>query len=360
MIRQRGDSYQADVAYGGKRVRKSFKRLDEAEEWQLEMKKHARSGGHAAFQTHTMQDLFEATCVRYWDGSKSEAGTTGNGKLIVSLLGESTPISEIDAAAISGLMVKLRKRGYVGSTINRKLAALNRMLTHAEELGWIRNRPKVKRQKESKHRIRFFSAEEEAALLEFFTHSQRHVQTGLFITVLIDTGLRLSEGLGLRFSDIADSKVMLGHNTKSGKARVVPLTTRAAAIISANRKLFPDDEKIFPTLSDSTVKFHWREAREALGMLEDPQWVIHVCRHTFATRLVQRKVAIIVVQQLLGHASITETMKYAHVAGVDLSDAIATLNGTGYRSQKNVTNVTDHGTPADALPVFSHENALPA
>lgn len=51
----------------------------------------------------------------------------------------------------------------------------------------------------------------------------------------------------------------------------------------------------------------------------------HLLRHTFASRVVSRGVPIRTLQQLLGHASITMTERYAHLAPATLIDAVRVL-----------------------------------
>ncbi|UCH85780.1 MAG: tyrosine-type recombinase/integrase, partial [Candidatus Latescibacterota bacterium] len=56
-----------------------------------------------------------------------------------------------------------------------------------------------------------------------------------------------------------------------------------------------------------------------------PHCTLHSCRHTFATRLVLAGVDLATVQQLMGHASISTTMKYTHPAPQHKRDAVARL-----------------------------------
>ncbi|NMM78318.1 hypothetical protein B2J88_35350 [Rhodococcus sp. SRB_17] len=62
--------------------------------------------------------------------------------------------------------------------------------------------------------------------------------------------------------------------------------------------------------------------REFLGYGEDEQFVFHVLRHTFVSRLVQRGVSLKVCSELAGHRTIITTMRYAKLAPRNLTDAI--------------------------------------
>ena len=124
------------------------------------------------------------------------------------------------------LIGKLRKRGNSNATINRKMAALSKLLRKAYKMGDVHSLPEFKRQKEKAGRIRFLDREEEDLLFsEIRAHSELYYRFCLF---LVDTGARLSEGLNLRWGDMHKDRVTFWV-TKSGRSRSVPLTQRAAA-----------------------------------------------------------------------------------------------------------------------------------
>ena len=65
--------------------------------------------------------------------------------------------------------------------------------------------------------------------------------------------------------------------------------------------------------------------KSAMDLGDDKFFVPHICRHTFASRLVQRGVGITVVQQLCGHKTLEITLRYAHLAPSNVEDAIQKL-----------------------------------
>ncbi len=78
----------------------------------------------------------------------------------------------------------------------------------------------------------------------------------------------------------------------------------------------------------------WGRAKADIGLADDRQFVSHVLRHTCASRLVQRGVALKVVQEWMGHKAINVTMRYAHLAPANLMAAVSVLeSGTAGESQ---------------------------
>ena len=220
---------------------------------------------------------------------------------------------------VDGLIAALRKRGNSNATINRKMAALSKLLRKAQKMGDIAGLPEIKRQREKAGRIRFLDPEEEARL--FAAIQQKSDLYGRFCVFLIDTGARLGEGIGLRWQDMQAERVTFWL-TKSGKSRSVPLTERAVAAIRAS-----DRRKRGPFAGITQAKFRaaWNEAKQEVGLGADPDVVPHILRHTCASRLVQGGIDIRRVQTWLGHQTLQMTMRYAHLASSDLDICVPIL-----------------------------------
>lgn len=132
-------------------------------------------------------------------------------------------------------------------------------------------------------------------------------------------GLRISEVCNLRVSDI-DSKRMLLHvrDAKGGRDRYVPLPERVLFMLRRywvaarprGPELFPGKEPGH-AISVDAVRHHLHAAALKAG-LQKPV-TPHVLRHSFATHLLELGTDIRVIQMLLGHASITTTLRYARV-----------------------------------------------
>ncbi|KAE8238233.1 hypothetical protein A4X03_0g8897 [Tilletia caries] len=199
------------------------------------------------------------------------------------------------------LIGKLRKRGNSNATINRKMAALSKLLRKAYKMGDVHSLPEFKRQKEKAGRIRFLDTDEENLLFsEIRAHSELYYRFCLF---LVDTGARLSEGLNLRWGDI--------HKDR-----------RAAAAIEASDRRYSGP---FAEIDQQRFRIAWHNAKDAVGFADDKDVVPHVLRHTCASRLVQGGIDIRRVQMWLGHQTLTMTMRYAHLASHDLDMCVPIL-----------------------------------
>ncbi len=151
------------------------------------------------------------------------------------------------------------------------------------------------------------------------------------------SGMRISELVGLRLDAVARDPAFLIIKGKGGVERLVPLNPSARQAIKAYldiRGLFvPVGDKANPHLFASRgAEGHLTRRRvgqlldeAALSAGIDPARVSpHVLRHAFATHLLEGGADLRTVQTLLGHADISTTQIYTHVAGERLREVIET------------------------------------
>ena len=220
---------------------------------------------------------------------------------------------------LDGLIGKLRNRGNSNATINRKMAALRKLLRKAHKMGDIHSLPEFRREKEKAGRIRFLDHEEERRLFEAIgKESDVYQRLCIF---LVDTGARLGEGLGLQWGDIVERRATFWV-TKSGRSRSVPLTARAYDAVFASEKR---GKGPFAGIDQQRFRTSWHAARHTVGLGSDDDVVPHILRHTCASRLVQGGIDIRRVQMWLGHQTLQMTMRYAHLASHDLDMCLPVL-----------------------------------
>jgi integrase len=336
-IYKRGDSFLVSVGSGANRYRESFKTQEDAEKAlneALQGKRGAGKGNVPTTSEKTLRDAFDLTWRLRWSQDKSASTHKINAQSNLKAFGEDTKLSEITTESITEVIFEWEDQGNSGSTINRKISNLSTMLTMAADQGWLEKLPKFPRRKEGKHRIRWLSDEEETRVLT----TARHL--GLdsladFITVAVDTGFRKAELLGLEPRDFFNGQLHLhAGQTKNDDARSVPATTRVKNIL-ADRM---GSRRIFDDLTAATIRYQWDVLKTSLKMSDDPQFVVHMLRHTCASRLVQRGVPLAVVQRWMGHKNIQTTLRYAHLAPENLMEAMEKLEGT-LAEQKPVLKV---------------------
>lgn len=229
------------------------------------------------------------------------------------------PFDTFTQQMVDKLIGALRGRGNSNATINRKMAALSKLLRKAFKMGDLHSLPEFKRQKEKAGRIRFLDRDEERRL--FAAINERDTSYANLCIFLVDTGARLGEGIGLRWNDLHEGRATFWI-TKSGKSRSVPLTSRAEEAVTAQHgcKIGP-----FASIDQQRFRSVWNAAKQEVGMGADDDVVPHVLRHTCASRLVRGGIDIRRVQMWLGHQTLQMTMRYAHLASHDLDVCIPIL-----------------------------------
>lgn len=274
--------------------------------------------GNRVVRDHSLDELTARYIGILWDDGSHK----GNVK---SFLGETSEILAGDRFSVftqdmlDCVIGTLRERGNSNATINRKMAALSKLLRKAYKMGDIYSLPEFRRQKERQGRIRFLELEEEARL---FSAIRAKCEDSYRLSIfLVDTGCRLGEAIGLNWNDLQGSRSTFWL-TKSGRSRTVPLTRRAHEVTQIPRGRLKGP---FAMHDQPRFRAIWNEAKAEVGLGTDDQVVPHILRHTCASRLVRGGIDIRRVQIWLGHQTLQMTMRYAHLATHDLDPCVAVL-----------------------------------
>lgn len=213
-------------------------------------------------------------------------------------------------------------------TTNRDLALLKVMFTKAIDYGYASTNPvkRVKMIPESDcARERILTPAEERTLLE---KSAQHFRP--FLVVALNTGMRRGEILNLGWPQIDfEKRVVYVIKTKSGKNRRIPMNDTLYHTLRALKTEANGAEKIYPFKYVQGAFEKAREDADLSGLR------LHDLRHTFATRLIQSGANPFTVQKILGHSTITMTMRYVHPSEDLMRDAVANLERNFAQSLHN-------------------------
>lgn len=264
---------------------------------------------------------------------------------------------------------------YAGSTIRQAYITMGTVLKSAVMNDIIVKHPmhgvRYTKPVRAADDIKFLTVEEQEKFLEAAAHSQNYRQYAL----LLETGLRTAELIGLTWDSIDWKKHTLTvsksleyrHSQKCWRAgppktpksyRTIPLTDKAYSILkscyeekdsrneaemlsqileytdsrSGERKYLVMRDLVFinrrtgEPAKNSSYDTHLYKLCDEAGI---KRFCMHALRHTYATRAIERGVQPKVLQQLLGHASIKTTMdRYVHVTDESLANAVRLFQQT--------------------------------
>ena len=225
----------------------------------------------------------------------------------------------------------LLEQGKSPKTVNNCLTVLRKALASAFEWGRLAAVPPIKWLKTEKPGFDFFTSEESDRLLAVLSGQPR-----VIVALALKAGLRRGELLALRWEDVdlhagkllVRQSVYRGQITspKNRRMREVPLAASLAAELRAHRHLrgqFVLCQEDGAMLTRDMVKRIVPAACKRAG-LRLLQW--HALRHSFASQLAMAGVPVAVIKDLLGHATIEMTMRYAHLAPAVHREAIERLD----------------------------------
>jgi integrase len=274
-------------------------------------------------------------------------------RTLEEILGADTPLAMIDGRAVKRVVKVLsEERRLSGATVNRHLAVLRRMFNviveqrEEDPTSWVGaplTFPKVKQLKERGAREYFMSPEHEAAIFSAVLgldeerpgpqggpprHLNAYRYHALFL-VLVESGLRLSEALKLRWeqlemprsSTVGMIKLHTKTELKTGKPRSVPMTEKCREVLDGCKGIAKGP---FADLNACRAQHIWKRAKKVAGVTHG-DCVIHSLRHTCASRLLRAGVDMMVVKEWLGHSTIVTTQGYLHLATSSLTSAAMNL-----------------------------------
>lgn len=329
-VYKRGKVFVMDFVINGQRTFKSTGKHTKREAKQVEAAERQKILSGATTKEHKaskilLKDAIDQVYESKWKNNKDGMGSYRRATGLINHLGN-VPIASIEGDIVDELIWKLEATGITIATINRYLATLKTILKHFRlQCDFIRLR------KERNGRIRVITKDEEARIVELLRVAESrgkkayYVEAADMVEVLVDTGLRLSELLNLRYKEVNFTSNLISIWVNKGdKPRSIPMTRRARVILEERQHINP--VKPFEIDIDE-VERAWRWIRAEMGLERDSEFVPHALRHTCASRLVNAGIDLYIVKEWLGHSSIQITERYAHLNPSKLVQAVEVLDG---------------------------------
>lgn len=271
----------------------------------------------------TLGPLFQYVSRTAWRDAAAAVDLIRNGRHVVEHFGENRLVSDITSAEVGEFRATLIDRGLSKATANRKLAALSKMLSVAEEAGVLRSKPKITRFKKIDTRTRVITRTEEQAIVSYWKAVGLPDFADLTV-FLVDTGARcFKEALLLPWSGVTSSYTRVTLLGKGGKERSVGCSQRVVDILKRRKKTHGHMPGPFSGIGKNQFSGRWQTMQEKLNL---PDVTPHTMRHTCCTRLINRGVDLPAVQRWMGHTTILTTMGYNHGRSNELDSVVSILN----------------------------------
>jgi integrase len=316
-----------DVISNGERVRRQYASQTEAEGELDAFREEQRNPKPTEPQPKPVLTLAQA--IERYLATKARKRTINEDKRqleqLKAVFGAEIALVEITAARISqykadrlGTKSEHTGRPLTAAAVNRPLALLRHLLRLAhEEWEQLEAVPRIRLEKEPQGRIRWLEPDEEVRLLGACAKSQNKELLAI-VTVALETGVRKGELLGLTWDRVDLSRgVIRLEVTKSGKRREVPMRQAVYDVLAA----IPEKEREGRVWRSANIRTAFERAVAAAKL--DAPFHFHDCRHHFASWFVMRGGNIVALQDLLGHASLSMTRRYSHLAPDHLRSEVA-------------------------------------
>ncbi|HPN37102.1 MAG TPA: site-specific tyrosine recombinase XerD [Melioribacteraceae bacterium] len=236
-------------------------------------------------------------------------------------------LDEIDYSDISLFLVKQKEEGISNSTTARYISAFKSFFNYLHQNKYIKNNPSERLKSNRRYRkLPVVLTIEE--IDKIFAIPDVNTKLGLrdrgMLEVLYSSGLRVSELINLKVSDLFLADEVIRVLGKGNKQRIVPIGSSAIHWLN----LYFLHARIFLEKKDKSKNIVFLNNR-GTGLTRMGVWKIilyytkeakinkevhpHTFRHSFATHLVEGGADLRAVQEMLGHADISTTQIYTHI-----------------------------------------------
>lgn len=238
---------------------------------------------------------------------------------------DSPSLSAIAPGFVRSWLAEMRNDEMTPKSLNRKISSLKSFFKYQMKVGEIKQSPMttIVSPKVGKRLPSFVAQNDMQTLKQYveFPDTWKGQTDKLLLDLFYATGIRLSELIGLKESqlDTANSQVkVLG---KGNKERIIPVSKELANQLSAYIK---NKKQTFTTLSFPNLfinekgkplyaKYVYNVVKANLSLVTTLQKKSpHILRHTFATHLTNNGADLNAVKELLGHSSLAATQIYTH------------------------------------------------
>jgi integrase len=318
IIQQPDGRWKVDVEpIKGRRFRKTFKTKAEAQRFETSCRAKVMETPDWAPKPKDRRKLSEVF-TRYYD---LHGHTLADSKRLKQVLANiahdlGDPIAaKFSADQFCTLRGKLLVEGINGKTLNNRLGYVKSVFNELHRLGDIdypNPLAKVRPLRLQERPLSYLTQEQITELLEAFDNYPNCTHMALIARVCLATGARWGEAQGLVPSRVKNGAVTFA-NTKSRRTRTVP-------IAPALERMLLDYFKEYGAFPNCIR--HFSRVLQSTSITLPAGQATHVLRHTFASHFVMAGGNILTLQKVLGHSSVTMTMRYAHLSPDHLQDAL--------------------------------------
>jgi integrase/recombinase XerC len=226
---------------------------------------------------------------------------------------------------IKSWIVSMMDNNFNPASVNRKLVSLNSFYRFLIKEELIDHNPAVavKGLKKAKRIVKYLEEDEIIKILDtydFLDHDNNH-RDKLILEMLYGTGIRLSELLNLKTTNIDLKGNILKVLGKRNKERMIPINKSLEEDIrnylDLRKSIISDSDNEYFFLTDKFEKLYpmyvYRVVKRYIDdIIKRTHVSPHVLRHSFATHLLNRGADINAIKELLGHSNLAATQIYAH------------------------------------------------
>ncbi|MFJ3002226.1 phage integrase [Serratia liquefaciens] len=295
----------------GKRIRKRFGTKSEAQQYErwVVATQNSKDWKEKPADRRPLTELIDLWWKHY--GCTQKSGENNKQELLNISSDMGNPrADQVSITAFSNYRAARLESGLKIGSINRRHMMLSGVFTKLITLGHYHNPHPLKGLTKLKDNVKEMAYLEKHQIADFLGHlSGDDLKVSL---LCLATGARWGEAADLTREKVLKFKCTF-TDTKNGRDRTVPISELLYQQITEGkgRRLFPDvDYSLVRTLLKTLIP-----------ELPDGQ-ATHVMRHTFASHFMMNGGNILTLQKILGHATINQTMVYAHFAPDYLNDAV--------------------------------------